>query len=198
MNDKIKTLFILIFSVMFGAIFFQGNGGNFYQYYLTGYYLIFLLLISVFLGKVFILNFIGKILIISFFAFFLYQNWNFIKPYINTTGSETNTIVLTNQKKAIGWVYQNTGSRDFNIDVYVPPVISYSYDYLFKWLGNTKYNKLSSESQVPLLYTLYEVDPEHPERLKAWLDRQSGIGSIIKEQSYGGITVQERTRIIKK
>ena len=197
MNDKIKTLFILIFSVIFGAIFFQGNDGNFYQYYLTGYYLIFLLPISVFLVKIFNMNFIGKMLIISFLVFFIYQNWIFIKPYIYTSGNEPNTIVLSNQKKAIDWVYKNAGDQDFNVDVYVPPVISHSYDYLFKWLGTTKYNKYRTESQVSLLYTLYEVDPEHPERLKSWLDRQAGIGSIIKEQSFGGITVQERQRIAK-
>ena len=198
MNKKIKILLILIFSVTLGCVFFQGNDGNFYQYYLTGYYLIFLLLISVFLAKIFDINRFGKILIIFFLVFFLYQNWIFIKPYIYTTGSETNTIVLANQKKAIDWVYSNANNRDFNVDVYVPPVISYSYDYLFKWLGTTKYNKLPTESQISLLYTLYEVDPPHPERLKAWLDRQKEIGKVVKEETFGGITVQERERIIKK
>jgi hypothetical protein len=83
----------------------------------------------------------------------------------------------------------------FDVDVYVPPVIPYAYDYLFQWLGNTKYGKLPSLQQVPLLYTLYEVDTPHPERLDAWLARKKGIGKIESEQTFGGITVQRRTRI---
>ena len=68
---------------------------------------------------------------------------------------------------------------------------------MFTWLGTYKYNKLPVESQVPLLYTLYEVDPPHPERLQAWLARQVGIGKVIKQMTFGGITVQERIRINK-
>jgi 4-amino-4-deoxy-L-arabinose transferase-like glycosyltransferase len=197
-NNKIKVILILLGSVIFGSVFFQGNDGNFYQYYLTGYYLIFLILVATVLNSLLEFPFIGKFLITYLVLFFLFQNWSFIKPYINTTGTRWDAIVLSNQKSAIDWIYKNAGSREFNVDVYVPPVLSYSYDYLFKWLGTTKYYKLPLDSQVPLLYTLYEVDPSHPERLKAWLDRQAGIGKVIKEQSFGGITVQERERIIKK
>ena len=196
-NQKAKVILILLGSVTIGLLFYQGNNGSLYQYYLTGYYLIFLLLAAMVLSKIFNSNWVGKIIFIYFLLFFLFQNWSLVKPYISTTGQETNTIVLANQIKAIDWIYQNSQNRDFNVDVYVPPVISHSYDYLFKWLGKTKYKRYSVEQQVPLLYTLYEADPDHPERLKAWLDRQAGIGSIIKEETFGGITVQERTRLFK-
>ncbi len=49
--------------------------------------------------------------------------------------------------------------------------------------------------QVPLLYTLHEEDPQHPERLEAWHARQEGIGEIEEEVSFGGITVQRRKRL---
>ena len=114
-------------------------------------------------------------------------------PYLKTTGSEPTAIVLAGQIKAIDWIYSDAGAREFNVDVYVPPVIPHSYDYLFKWLPNN----YKVESQVPLPYTLYEIDPPHPERLKAWLDRQKGIGRVIKEEKFGGITVQERERFKK-
>jgi hypothetical protein len=48
---------------------------------------------------------------------------------------------------------------------------------------------------VPLLYTLYEVDNPHPERLDAWLERQKGIGKVEEQSVFGGITAQRRTRI---
>lgn len=197
-NSKLKVLLILLGSVTFGALFFQGNNGNFYQYYLTGYYLIFLLLAALPLAALFDLNWIGKITVIYILLFFIFQNWSWTKSYLQITGGEPDKIVLSNQKQAIDWLYKNAGSRDLNVDVYVPPVIPYSYDYLFKWLGTTKYHKLSVDSQVPLLYTLYEVDPPHPERLSAWLDRQKGIGKVISEETFGGVIVQERERITKK
>jgi 4-amino-4-deoxy-L-arabinose transferase-like glycosyltransferase len=197
-NDRLKIIFILLGSVTFGLLFFQGNNGNLYQYYLTGYYLIFLILAAALFNSLFESSLLGKIVVIYLLLFFLSQNWSWIRPYIYTTGTEPDMIVLSNQKQAIDWVYKNAGARDFNVDEYVPPVIPYAYDYLFKWLGTSKYHKLSLDSQVSLLYTLYEADPPHPERLKAWLDRQTGIGRVIREQTFGGITVQERQRITKK
>lgn len=196
-NDKAKILGILPASVSIGLIFYQGNYGNIYQYYLTGYYLIFVAFAGLLLTQMFKSNWIVKIAALYFLFFFLNQNWSFTQPYLLTTGRETNTILLTTQKKAIDWVYKDAGDKEFNVDVYVPPVIPYSYDYLFKWLGTNKYNKLPDNSQVPLLYTLYEADPDHPDRIEAWLARQAGIGKVIKEESFGGITVQERERIVK-
>jgi 4-amino-4-deoxy-L-arabinose transferase-like glycosyltransferase len=195
-NDKFKIVLILLASPFIGLIFFQGNYGNLYQYYLTGYYLIFLLVISVSLGKIFDSSWLGKIATLYFLIFFFQKNIEVIKPYLNVVGSESNAIVLNTQKSVIDWVYKDAENRDFNVDVYVPPVISYSYDYLFKWLGTTKYYKLPLGNRVQLLYTIYEDDPDHPERLKTWVDRQSGIGGIIKEQKFGAITVQQRRRIV--
>jgi 4-amino-4-deoxy-L-arabinose transferase-like glycosyltransferase len=195
-NDKVKVLLLLLLSVTIGLLFYQGNFGNFYQYYLTGYYLIFLLLVSVILGEVFKSNWVGKIFVLYFLLFFLLQNWSWVKPYITTSDSEPGMIMFGNQKSAIDWIYKDAGSRAFNVDEYVPPVIPYSYNYLYTWLGTYKYDKLPVDSQVSLLYTLYEVDPPHPERLQAWLTRQARIGKVIKEQTFGGITVQERERIL--
>jgi len=197
-NNRLKVVLILLGSVTFGSVFFQGNNGNFYQYYLTGYYLIFLILVASIFNALFESSFWGKVIMIYFMFFFLLQNWSWTRPYLLTTGGEPDIIVLSNQKLAIDWVYKNAGSRDFNVDVYVPPVLPYAYDYLFRWLGTTQYHKLTVDSQVALLYTLYEVDPPHPKRLEEWLERQKGIGKVIKEETYGGIIVQERERIIIK
>ena len=51
------------------------------------------------------------------------------------------------------------------------------------------------EKQISLLYTLYEVDPPHPERLEVWLKRQATIGMVEEEAAFGGIVVQRRKRI---
>lgn len=194
-NDNFKILLLLFLSPVAGLIFFQGNYGNFYQYYLTGYYLIFLILVAVTLGYVFGTSWFGKTLVVLFLLFFLSKNYSDTIPYLKTTGWEPTAIVLANQRRAIDWIYESAGNGNFNVDVYVPPVIPYAYDYLFKWYGSGTYGREPNVNQVSLLYTLYEVDPPHPERLQAWLDRQARIGKVVDSKTFGGITVESRTRI---
>jgi 4-amino-4-deoxy-L-arabinose transferase-like glycosyltransferase len=197
-NTKIKVILLLLGSAVIGLYFYKGNYGILYDYYMTGYYLVFILLFAIILGQIWKLKFVGKILILCFLYLFLVNNIPLTLGRISDTCQGSTSICFSNQKDVIDWIYRQAGARNFNVDEYVPPVIPYSYNYLFTWLGNTKYNKLPVDSQVPLLYTLYEVDPPHPERLKAWLDRQEKIGKVVKEASFGGITVQERERIETK
>jgi hypothetical protein len=109
--------------------------------------------------------------------------------------SDPETIAFTNQLAAIDWIYKDAAGREFNVDEYVPPVIPYAYQYLFEWLGTTKYNKFPIEQEVPLLYTLEEVDPDHPDRIGAWFSRQDGIAKIQESVRFGGIMVERRIRI---
>jgi len=189
-NSKILILLLLLAAPIIGLYFYRGNDGVLYDYYMTGYWLIFILLISVVLGHVWKFP-AGKVFVLFFLYLFLTNNYSFLKNKlaIKTDGPES--IVLINQKQAINWIYEDSKGRDFNVDVYVPPVIPYAYDYLFKWKSNSHL----VENQVSLLYTLYEVDPAHPERLDAWLARQKGIGRVLDQSRFGGIVVQERERL---
>jgi len=193
-SKEFKTTLLVFVTPLVGLTFFQGNFGNIYDYYLTGYYLIFILLIAALLGILWT-SITGKVLVVIFLYLFLSNNLRGVWSTITDKADDNTSVAFVNQKKALDWVYTNAGGKVFDVDVYVPPVIPYAYDYLFQWLGNTKYGKLPSLQQVPLLYTLYEVDTPHPERLDAWLARQKGIGKIESEQTFGGITVQRRTRI---
>lgn len=194
-NDKFKVVFIFAVAPFLGTLFLRGNQGNIYEYYYTGYYLIFILLVSVILARL-SENFLGKAVLASFLIVASLQNYHSFQQDFSTSLSGPNAIAYKNQLTAIDWIYKDTGSEKFNIDVYVPPVIPYAYDYLFEWLGTEKYKKLPDKELVPTLYTLYELDQEHPERLEAWLSRQEKIGKIIKEERFGGIVVQRRLRLI--
>lgn len=191
----VRILLLLLATGSLGIIFFQGNFGNIYDYYLTGYYLIFVLLFSVGLGTLWTRN-LGKIFVLYFIYFFLINNTDVLKYKLTDKSDGPLSIGLKNQTQAVTWVYQDLGEcKKFNLDVYVPPVIPYAYTYLFEWLGSSKYSCKPTEEIVGQLYTLYEVDPPHPERLKSWLDRQAGIGFVEKEFRTGGVVVQRRTRI---
>ena len=139
-----------------------------------------------------------KVVTTVFLVILIVQNIISFKENYGIPLSDPKTIAFSNQLRAIDWIYKDAGGRDFNVDEYVPPVIPYAYRYLFTWMGTTKYNYLPTETNIQRLYTLYEVDIDHPERLSAWLERQKGIGQVLKEQKFGGITVQERRRIPKK
>jgi len=192
-DKRFVLVAILLASPIVGMLFFQGNYGNVYDYYFTGYYLIFVVFFSSVFG-LFSKYIWGKALILIFLALFLKDNLPIVRNYIVSGVDGPTTIAFGNQKQAVDWIYQDAGGREFNTDVYVPPVIPYAYDYLFKWYGSTHYAYVPKVEQISLLYTLYEVDPPHPERLTAWLKRQETIGKIEKEERYGGIIVQKRER----
>lgn len=193
-KDGVKVLVLLLSSVIIGLIFFQGNFGNIYDYYLTGYYLPFLLLFSIALGSIWKSN-LGKVFVIGFVYIFLTNNMEILKYKLMDKGDGPNSISFWAQKKAIDWIYNDVENNAFNVDVYVPPVIPYAYDYLFKWYGGVIHGREPNSGQEKILYTLYEADPPHPERLEAWLKRQKGIGKVEAVAVFGGITVERGLRL---
>jgi len=194
-NEKVKIILLLLGSAIFGLYFYQGNYGVLYDYYMTGYYLIFILLFAIILGRIWALRLFGPIFIVYFFYMFFTNNIPVTWAKITDGCDGPNSICFINQKKAIDWIYADAKDQDFNTDEYVPPVTQYAYWYLFKWYGGQVHGKNPNENQISLLYTLYEVDPPHPERLNAWLNRQAGIGKIIYSYKTGGITVERRIRV---
>ena len=83
-------------------------------------------------------------------------------------------------------------AEGFDVDIYVPPVIPYAYDYLFTWKA-ILYHKSPLTENVNLLYTLYEEDI--PTRLDPWIVRQDKVGKVSEEVVFRGITVQRRDRL---
>ena len=199
-NKKPLILLAIFIGVpMIGFIFFQGNSGNIYDYYMTGYYLPLILLFSMGLAKLLKTN-IGKIVFLIFFIMFFARNGLFLKNYLKAGVDGPAHITLGNELQAVNWILEDAGERgEFNVDVYVPPVIPHSYDYLFLWQATEKCGddicQMNLAERVPLLYTLQEEDPPHPERLEAWYARQEGIGIVEEEVRFGGVSVQRRTRI---
>ncbi len=193
----VKILLLLLISPIIGLYFYQGNYAVVYDYYMTGYYLIFLLLVAVLLGKLWSDN-LGKIFVLYFLYLFLTSNINVLQYKLGDRADSPQSIAFINQKQAIDWIYQDAKEQPFNEDVYVPPVIPYAYDYLFTWYGEVVHGREPEGGRVDLLYTLYEVDGPHPERLDAWLARQKGIGKVVKTAHFGGITVERRERLPQK
>lgn len=198
-DKRFVTLLLVLVSPLVGMLFFQGNQGYIFDYYFTGYYLVFVLVFSLVLAK-FSKNFFGFALVFVFLVLFSKDNLPLLRNYLIAGVDGPTHISLGNEMQAVNWVLDDAQARgdEFNVDVYVPPVIPYAYDYLFLWQATTHCGKNlcgMREEQVPQLYTLYEVDLPHPERLDSWLARQEGIGRVEESIKFGGITVERRMRL---
>lgn len=189
-NKFLQILLCWLFVPLILLLFFVGNYGNLYDYYLTGFFPAFIMLFALAIA-----SYLSYFSIAIVFYLFYTVNIPALKNYITAGPDGPQHITLANEKWAVLKVCNETKSKDYNVDIYVPPVITHAYDYLFNWyIGQHKCHS-QNVSQVSLLYTIYEVDPPHPERLDVWLKRQSTIGKILKEEKFGGIVVQERERI---
>jgi 4-amino-4-deoxy-L-arabinose transferase-like glycosyltransferase len=178
-----------LFIPLFLLLFFVGNYGQLYDYYLTGLFPVFVLLFSFFLTNLLPRPqyFLPLLIIFLFLKANLIHLYNFL---IANPDGPTH-ISLGNQQQSVRFICQD--SREKNVDVYLPPVIPYPYDYLFL-LEKEKGHCQLSLGQVPLLYTLAEVDPSGPQRFEAWMNRQDSFSRVLKETRFGGIIVQERAR----
>jgi len=196
-NEGIKIVFLIFISPLVGYLFFQGNLGRVYDYYFTGYYLPFVLILAIGLAQLYKFKF-TKPLVFLFFIVFFVVNGRSLQQFGASVDRPTH-ISLGNQIRSIQWILDDSKLKPFNVDFYVPPIVPYSYDYLFLWQTNSKCGtslcNMKLDEHAPLLYTLYEVDSPHPERLKAWLSRHEGIGIVQETIKFGGITVERRTRI---
>jgi 4-amino-4-deoxy-L-arabinose transferase-like glycosyltransferase len=188
-NIGLKVILVLVITPFVGLLFFRGNSGNVYDYYFTGYYFPIIILFSFLLTTV-APRILRNILIGVFVILFLWANISLAVGFLSSRMGNPPIIYLGDQLAATEWIYKDAGSSQFNIDVYVPPVIPYAYQYLFKW----KTNPNLVDNQVKLLYTLEEADADHPERISAWMSRQERLGKIEESATFGLITVQRRER----
>ena len=199
---------LILFAIFFitpivGYTLFQGNYGNIYDYYTIGYFMPLILFFALGMGEL-TKHWGGFIIVALYFYYFANLNLVPIKNYLTATVA-TRPIAIEDQLQAVNWVYDDAQkySQKFNVDVYVPPVIPHSYDYLFLWQGTLRQAQsckptlcgLVKTENLPGLYTLFEADPPNPQRLQAWLERQKGIGEVLEESKFGQITVQRRKRL---
>ncbi len=174
-----------------GYFFYRGNNGYIWDYYFSGLIPAFLIIFSAVIWELAKRLWVGKAVAGLFLILFLLMNTRLIKNYLNSGIG----IALRSQIRAIDWIYNDVGSQEFNVDTYVPPQISFSYSYLFRWYGGSRYGREPATKLVKNLYTLEEPDGEHPQLLTNWLKRQDNLGKIIKDYSWGDISVQRRERI---
>jgi 4-amino-4-deoxy-L-arabinose transferase-like glycosyltransferase len=191
-----NVLLIWIVTPLIALLFYHGNHGYIWNYYFTGVYSLFVLLVAwiitqTFLFKTPLFHLLSGLFILAF----IITNQSLVFRNLSAPLTADTAINLGTSKAAVDWIYADAAGRQFNVDVYVPPVVPYAYDYLFLWRGQTRYHTAPAVGRTSLLYLLYESDPSHPERLTAWLDRQAGIAESVTAVGFGGVTVERRERL---
>lgn len=175
-------------------MFFVGNYGNLYDYYLTGFFPSFIILFSMSLFAFKKLYISLALTFITLFIFFQ-GNYIYVRDYLSAGVDGPEHITLGNQVQSIEKICELSKDKNYNLSIYVPPVIPHSYNYLFNWYQQKGKCNIPSQSNEPYILTLYEVDPPNPHRLDSWLDQISLDSSVTSQTKYGGIFVEERLRL---
>ena len=145
---------------------------------------------------------LGKLTFLIFFFTFFQVNGQLTKNYITANVDGPNDVRLLTERQGVNWIFfdsKQNGISEYNVDVYVPPVIPHSYEYLFLWLGKTDCPDATcgkvDDKQTGTIYLLYEEDPPHPERLRAWLERYKYTTVVEDHMKFGGVNVERRRRL---
>jgi 4-amino-4-deoxy-L-arabinose transferase-like glycosyltransferase len=93
---------------------------------------------------------------------------------------------------AIDYVYSDAGPNHFNAFVYMPPIYTYPYDYLFLTRGNNRYGFVPGKEKSGLTYLIIEPDNQQI-WYKGWIDTVMSGGQILSEQELpSGQIIQKR------
>jgi 4-amino-4-deoxy-L-arabinose transferase-like glycosyltransferase len=184
-NPLFKLTFLWLFVPLVLLLFFVGNYGRLYDYYLTGYFPAFIILFSVLLNSFsFPLSFLLPSLSL---LYYINGNYIHLKNFLSAGIDGPTHITLGNSLFAVRQACQENVKEVGTLDIYVPPVTPTSYDYLVSKLCPA----FISNSSVR--YLIYEVDTENPDKLSSWLSKYSQDKLIISSR-LGGVTFEKRFR----
>lgn len=129
---------------------------------------------------------------LSLFAFLLVLN---ALPQLRAKIVQGDVSVFRNQLQVVEAIYQDAKGTPFNAQVYTPPMIDYTYQYLFKWRGRDFKNTPDRNNEQKLVYMIVEPDIWHEELKQIWLRERIGDGTIVGTKCFfGGIDVAKKLR----
>lgn len=168
--------------------FFSGNYGRLYDYYLTGFYTAFVILFSLTLTSIFSPK-INLLMSLFFIIYFLISNFRPLFHYLTDGIDGPANVVLGNELAAVDDICSRLYILPGTVSVFVPPVVPYAYDYLFRWRQNQnrcpKFDVGISDNN----YLIYEKEEPPPERFINWY-RSFGPNPLKYRHNYGGVVVE--------
>ncbi|MFZ2153354.1 MAG: glycosyltransferase family 39 protein [Microgenomates group bacterium] len=182
-----QIIFYWLAVPLFLLLFFVGNYGQLYDYYLTGFFPAFIILISLTFSL--LSSSLAYLLLPLFAIYFIMGNIPQLYHYLTDGIDGPENIVLGNSLAALDFAcdrHAHTAAGD--IQFYVPPITPYTYDYLLNWrYQNNKCPPFTKTTNT--VYALYEVDPNNPQNLAQWFTRFSTY-KLLGEEKFGGVRVR--------
>lgn len=195
-----KALFLLVLWFLLpllGLLFYTGNYGQAWDYYLIGQIAPAGLLIVHFLkdlkgGRILNIRVEKEKVLLAFFAVYSalnYQQWTHLINPKNYNYS------ISHQLRAINYTFQQAKDKEFSVFIFVPNGRTESYDYLYAW--ESKKRKIEPPSTTALdnelIFLIYEPDPFlDEERFYEWYKTYEEAGKIKEKVEFGIITVEKR------
>ena len=179
---QLLLIWFLVPSLM--LLFFVGNYGRLYDYYITGFYPAFIMLIGIIFSS-------QTILSVIFVVYFVNGNYIHLKNYLSAGIDGPDHVTYGNTYESVKTVCQLTQNQNYSVEIYVPPITPHPYEYLFYYLNRLHQCQIPSIARQKDMFLIYEVDTNNPQSLIKWQNRFSQA-KIIDTYPIGGVTVEKR------
>lgn len=192
-RDLVSEVSVSMF--LFACLFYLLFPMQVKSWYVLGLSSVAAVFFSSIISSVYKRHFFGKILVfcLILFTFFHtlkahseYLGKNFLKPSDNPSN-------LTNEIKAVDWVYKEASGRGFRVYSYLPAIYDYPFQHVFWWYGTKTYGyqpediaylpgqpeyisksakawtkTRPTENGIPVFLIIQE-DTEHSQRYQEWM-----------------------------
>ena len=191
LHPHLYLLLLWLWIPLFILLFFSGNYGRLYDYYLTGFFPAFIMLVALSWSV------IGRLrlpLSLILLVLFLWTNLPFTLNYLHANPDGPQHVSFGNQTAQLIRICQIAPSdRDSTIDFYVPPITPHTYQYLLGWYQSRSIcpSGLTISQQDPQ-FILAEVDTANPQNWLKWASDRQLQTNYQSIASYGGVTIYKR------
>lgn len=174
-----------------GDLFYSGNHGNFWDYYIiaqhNALYILIAAVLAVGIKARKISSVISWALLLVLVLLGLSTNlksWRgFLTPY-------DKRISLSLQLEAINWMEADAAGQPFGEWAYTPSLQDDVYRYLISYTAKrTGVMPVEHPEHTPLMYFIVEDDPGREKLRQEWITEKSAIGRIEYSKSFGAVTV---------
>jgi len=195
MQRRLMKFSLLTIILLF--ILFTLYPSTVWSYYLVGLPVLYLMIIMV--GYAVLLNKskLASVLVLLSFVL-LSQNWVNVIGSLKDPYFKGNASVFRNQAAVIDFIHKDSQGEVFNYIAYTPPLIPYTYQYLFAWMGDSIYHAYPSEDTAELFYVIIENDGPKDIIAEWYKDREGDGAPVWRNAVAGDIIVERRIREIKK
>lgn len=161
-------------------------------WFLIGFQSFFLLITGIMLGFLWQYR-VGKFtIILGAFILVYYSGLRIHTLYFNPP-NDGGFSKMDGKKAAIDYIYKEANGKQFNVQIFTPPVITDAYDYMFLWYGLQKYGYIPGRDLAGNVYLLMEPDPEKPWSYEGWLETVIREGEVVKTATLSsGLVIQQR------